>query len=72
MTDEEVSLAMHTDSKHAERLRAMYVAQPMDDRQSVRPLMLRWEFLGSRRSFEGLQRTSRDASGQVYDVVLSA
>ncbi|GBG74237.1 hypothetical protein CBR_g17947 [Chara braunii] len=77
MSTEEVRVALHTDSKYADRLRAAYVGPlvtdclPVKDQQKhVAPVMKRCEFLGSRRSFEGLQRTGRDNTGNVYELLL--
>eukprot|EP01018_Ginkgo_biloba_P028039 Gb_28468 [translate_table: standard] len=70
MSPDEIEVAIHTDSKHADRLRSLYASKEAVDLDYV-PLK-RIEFLGSRRSFEALKRVSRENTGQVYELWLGA
>ena len=70
LSDNEVEAAIHTDSRHADRLRAMY-----SDKQTAELGHLvykRIDFMGSRRSFEILKRISGDNMGNVYGLVIRA
>ncbi|KAJ6824104.1 uncharacterized protein M6B38_129790 [Iris pallida] len=70
MSAEEVEVAIHTDSKHADRLRSIYASKESVDQGFV--LYKRIEFLGSRRSFEALKRVSGNNSGNVYQLLIRA
>jgi hypothetical protein len=67
---EEIEVAIHTDSKHADRLRSIYSSKDTEELGYVP--MRRAEFLGSRRQFEGLKRIGQDNTGQMYDLLLSS
>ncbi|KAH9309138.1 hypothetical protein KI387_037049, partial [Taxus chinensis] len=62
MAPDEIEVAIHTDSKHADRLRSLYASKDALELGYI--AMKRIEFLGSRRSFEGLKRISRENTGQ--------
>jgi len=67
---EEISAAIHTDSKHADKLRTIYTSKETDELGYVP--MLRFEFLGSRRQFEGLKRISQEPTSHIYDLWLGS
>lgn len=70
MTTGEVEVAMYSDSKHADKLRAVYA-----DKESIElgyVPMRRCDFLGSRKSFEGLKRVGRENTSQIYELCLGA
>lgn len=67
LTPEEIDLAMHTDSKHGDRLRNKILKWV---RNGVCEGIKRSEFMGSRSSFEGLRRISGHNSGRVYELLL--
>ncbi|KAK1550671.1 hypothetical protein Q3G72_022869 [Acer saccharum] len=70
MSAHEVESAIHTDSRHADRLRAVYSSKETTERGYV--TFKRIEFLGSRRSFEMLKRVSGDNNSNVYELLLRA
>lgn len=70
LSPDEIEVAIHTDSKHADRLRNVYASNEALDLGYV-PVK-RSEFLGSRRSFEALKRVGRENTGQVYELWLGA
>ncbi|XP_024517233.1 uncharacterized protein LOC112341415 [Selaginella moellendorffii] len=70
LSSSEIEVAVYTDSKHAERLRAVYSAPETVEAGYV-PTK-RYEFLGSRRNFEGLRRLSVEKNGQVYQLCLGS
>ena len=70
MLPEEIDAAIHTDSKHADRLRAMYTSDEVDELGYVP--MLRAEFIGSRRQFEGLRRIGQEPTSPIYELWLSS
>lgn len=70
MSDHEIEAAIHTDSRHADRLRAMY-----SDKRTAEPGHLvykRIDFMGSRKFLEMLKRNSGDNTGNVYELVIRA
>ncbi|XP_021894373.1 uncharacterized protein LOC110812022, partial [Carica papaya] len=70
MTTHEIEAAIHTDSRHADRLRAMYSSKETAVSRHV--TFKRIDFLGSRKSFEMLKRVSGDNNSNVYELVIRA
>ncbi|GLT74203.1 hypothetical protein SLA2020_460140 [Shorea laevis] len=70
MSAQEIEAAIHTDSRHADRLRAVY----SNKETAVHGHMIfkRIEFLGSRKSFEMLKRVSGDNNSNVYELLIRA
>lgn len=68
MSKEEIELAIHTDSTHADRLRSMYSSKETAEHGFMH--FKRIEFLGSRRSFEMLKRVAGDNNGNVYELLI--
>ncbi|KAK4789770.1 hypothetical protein SAY86_017074 [Trapa natans] len=66
MLDHEIEAAIHTDSRHADRLRSVYASK-----DSTEPVIFRRiDFLGSRRSFEMLKRVNGDNNSNVYELLI--
>ncbi|XP_011657362.1 uncharacterized protein LOC101211759 [Cucumis sativus] len=70
MSDHEIEMAIHTDSRHADRLRSVYCSRETTESGCV--VFKRIEFLGSRRSFEMLKRVSVDNNSNVYELLIRA
>ncbi|XP_031287014.1 uncharacterized protein LOC116145708 isoform X1 [Pistacia vera] len=70
MSPHEIISAIHTDSRHADRLRAVYSSKETAEHGYVN--FKRIEFLGSRRSFEMLKHVSGDNNSNVYELLLRA
>ncbi|KAK7311941.1 hypothetical protein RJT34_10426 [Clitoria ternatea] len=70
MSSQEIEVAIHSDSRHADRLRSMYCSKETAERGYV--MLKRVEFLGSRTSFEMLKRVSGDNNSNVYELLLRA
>ncbi|XP_009787636.1 uncharacterized protein [Nicotiana sylvestris] len=70
MSVAEVEIAIHTDSRHADRLRSVYCSKETSERGCVE--FRRIEFLGSRKSFEMLKRVSGDNNCNVYELLIRA
>ncbi|KAG5065440.1 hypothetical protein AAZX31_04G056200 [Glycine max] len=70
MSREEIEAAIHSDSRHADRLRSVYSSKETAEHGYV--LFKRVEFLGSRTSFEMLKRVTGDNSSNVYELLLRA
>ncbi|KAG0597489.1 hypothetical protein M758_UG343500 [Ceratodon purpureus] len=70
LSPDEINAAIHTDSKHADKLRTVYTSKEVDDLGYV-PI-LRAEFLGSRRQFEGLKRIGQEPTSHIYDLWLGS
>ncbi|KAI9192159.1 hypothetical protein LWI28_019009 [Acer negundo] len=70
MSAHEVESAIHTDSRHADRLRAVYSSKETTECGYV--TFKRIEFIGSRKSFEMLKRVSGDNNSNVYELLLRA
>ncbi|KAL5716201.1 hypothetical protein ACHQM5_017925 [Ranunculus cassubicifolius] len=70
MSLDEVSVAIHTDSKHADRLRSVYVSKETVESGTIE--FKRIDFVGTRRSFEMLKRVSGDSSSNVYELLIRA
>nr|XP_016492495.1 PREDICTED: uncharacterized protein LOC107812003 isoform X1 [Nicotiana tabacum] len=70
MSVAEVEIAIHTDSRHADRLRSVYCSKETSESGYVE--FKRIEFLGSRKSFEMLKRVSGDNNCNVYELLIRA
>lgn len=70
MSRQEIEAAIHSDSRHADRLRSVYSSKETAEHGYV--LFKRVEFLGSRTSFEMLKRVTGDNSSNVYELLLRA
>lgn len=70
MTLHEIEAAIHTDSRHADRLRSVYSSKETGERGYA--IFKRIDFLGSRKSFEMLKRVSGDNNSNVYELVIRA
>ncbi|KAK4388951.1 hypothetical protein Sango_2232100 [Sesamum angolense] len=70
MSAEEIEIAIHTDSRHADRLRSAYSSKETAERGHVE--FKRIDFLGSRKSFEMLKRVPGDNSSNVYELLIRA
>lgn len=70
MSAEEIEIAIHTDSRHADRLRSAYSSKEAAENGGVE--FKRIEFLGSRKSFEMLKRISGDNSSNLYELLTRA
>lgn len=70
MTSEEIGMAIHTDSRHADRLRSLYASKESIDQGFV--AFKRIEFIGSRKSFEALKRVSGENNTHVYQLLIRA
>ncbi|KAK9076875.1 hypothetical protein SSX86_005209 [Deinandra increscens subsp. villosa] len=70
MSKMEIELAIHTDSRHADRLRSVYASKEAAECGYVE--IKRVEFLGSRRSLEMLKRVPGDNNSNVYELLTRA
>lgn len=70
MSRQEIEAAIHSDSRHADRLRSVYSSKETVERGYV--TFKRVEFLGSRTSFEMLKRVTGDNNSNVYELLLRA
>ncbi|KAL8265097.1 hypothetical protein R6Q59_023227 [Mikania micrantha] len=70
MSKMEIQLAIHTDSKHADRLRSVYASKEAAESGHVE--IKRIEFLGSRKSLEMLKRVPGDNNSNVYELLTRA
>ncbi|KAM0848919.1 hypothetical protein ACQ4PT_054066 [Festuca glaucescens] len=70
MSVDEINVALHTDSRHADRLRSLYASDESVKNGFV--AFKRIDFLGSRRSFEALKRLNRENNSNVYELVIRA
>ncbi|KAI3935998.1 hypothetical protein MKX01_021949 [Papaver californicum] len=70
LTENEVNAAIHTDSRHADKLRSIYASQESSKSGIVQ--FRRIHFLGSRRSFEMLKRVGGDNNSNVYELLIRA
>lgn len=68
MSDHEIEVAIHTDSRHADQLRSIYCSERTEEVGCV--MYKRIEFLGSRKSFEMLKRVSGDNNSNVYELLI--
>ncbi|XP_010514743.1 PREDICTED: uncharacterized protein LOC104790662 [Camelina sativa] len=67
MSEEEIKAAIHTNSRHSEKLRA--ANSVMKDGKTV---FKRIEFLGSRKGFEMLKRVSSFNCSNIYELIIKA
>lgn len=67
---QEIGAAIHTDSRHADRLRSVYSSKETAEHGYV--FFKRIDFLGSRNSFEMLKRVSGDNNSNVYELLIRA
>ncbi|KAG9458042.1 hypothetical protein H6P81_002550 [Aristolochia fimbriata] len=70
MSTDEIDMAIHTDSRHADKLRSIYAKEESLERGYV-PFK-RIDFMGSRRSFEMLKRVTGDNNSNVYELLVKA
>uniref|UniRef100_A0A5B7BXE9 BRCT domain-containing protein n=1 Tax=Davidia involucrata TaxID=16924 RepID=A0A5B7BXE9_DAVIN len=70
MLAHEIEVAIHTDSRHADRLRSVYSSKETAERGSV--AFKRIDFLGSRKSFEMLKRVAGENNSNVYELLIRA
>ncbi|KAI3945501.1 hypothetical protein MKW98_018318 [Papaver atlanticum] len=70
LSENEVNAAIHTDSRHADKLRSIYASQESFKNGIVQ--FKRIDFLGSRRSFEMLKRVGGDNNSNVYELLIRA
>lgn len=70
MSVHEIEAAIHTDSRHADRLRSVYSSKESVECGSVN--FKRIDFIGSRKSFEMLKRVNRDNNSNVYELLIRA
>ncbi|KAK9131452.1 hypothetical protein Sjap_011939 [Stephania japonica] len=70
ISEDEVKIAIHSDSRHADRLRSIYASKESVERGCVQ--FKRIDFLGSRRSFEMLKRVNGDNNSNVYELLIRA
>ncbi|GKA60638.1 putative BRCT domain-containing protein [Tanacetum coccineum] len=70
MSRTEIELAIHTDSRHADRLRSVYASKEAAEIGYVE--IKRIEFLGSRKSFEMLKRVPGENNSNVYELLTRA
>lgn len=70
MSSEEIGVAIHTDSRHADRLRSIYSTKETADHGHIE--FRRIDFLGSRKSFEMLKRIAGDNNSNLYELLMRA
>ena len=70
MSVHEIEAAIHTDSRHADRLRSVYSSRETAECGYV--VFKRIDFLGSCKSFEVLKRVSGDNNSNVYELLVRA
>ncbi|KAI9118356.1 hypothetical protein K1719_010688 [Acacia pycnantha] len=70
MLGHEIEAAIHTDSRHADRLRSVFSSKETEECGFL--MFKRVEFLGSRTSFEMLKRVTGDNNSNVYELLLRA
>ncbi|XP_072980616.1 uncharacterized protein [Typha angustifolia] len=70
MSANETEVAIHTDSRHADRLRSLYASTEAIEQGFVS--FKRIDFLGSRRSFEALKRLNVETNCNVYELLVRA
>ncbi|CAI9755613.1 unnamed protein product [Fraxinus pennsylvanica] len=70
MSSEEIEIAIHTDSRHADQLRLAYSSKETAELKFVE--FKRIDFLGSRISFEMLKRVNGDNDSNVYELLIRA
>ncbi|KAF8080849.1 hypothetical protein N665_0919s0013 [Sinapis alba] len=70
LPDYEIEVAIHTDSRHADRLRTVYCNKEASDDGYM--VFTRIELLGSRKSFEMLKRVNGENNSNVYELMIRA
>ncbi|XP_020883374.1 uncharacterized protein LOC9315019 [Arabidopsis lyrata subsp. lyrata] len=70
LPDHEIEVAIHTDSRHADRLRTVYCSKETSDEGHI--VFPRIELLGSRKSFEMLKRVNGENNSNVYELMIRA
>ncbi|KAJ0260230.1 BRCT domain DNA repair protein [Hirschfeldia incana] len=70
LPDNEIELSIHTDSRHADRLRTAYCSKEASDDGYM--VFTRIELLGSRKSFEMLKRVNGENNSNVYELMIRA
>lgn len=70
LPDHEIEVAIHTDSRHADRLRTVYCSKETSDEGCL--VFPRIELLGSRKSFEMLKRVNGENNSNVYELMIRA
>ncbi|MFQ6658569.1 hypothetical protein Gotur_027776 [Gossypium turneri] len=70
MSVHEIEAAIHTDSRHADRLRSAYCSKETIEHGYT--VFKRIDFLGSRKSFEMLKRVSGENDSNVYELLIRA
>ncbi|CAA2956482.1 Hypothetical predicted protein [Olea europaea subsp. europaea] len=70
MSTDEIEVAIHTDSRNADRLRLAYSSKETAELKLVE--FKRIDFLGSRISFEMLKRVNGDNDSNVYELLIRA
>ncbi|KAG0476183.1 hypothetical protein HPP92_013024 [Vanilla planifolia] len=70
MSSNEVQVAIHTDSRHADRLRSVYSSKESLEQGYVQ--FRRIDFLGCRRCFEALRRIGGEHNSNCYELLLHA
>ncbi|KDP34009.1 hypothetical protein JCGZ_07580 [Jatropha curcas] len=70
MSASEIEVAIHTDSRHADRLRSVYSSKETSELGYL--IFKRIDFLGSRKSFEMLKRVTGDNNSNVYELLIRA
>ncbi|KAI3805348.1 hypothetical protein L1987_27646 [Smallanthus sonchifolius] len=70
MSKMEIELAIHTDSRNADRLRSVYASKEAAEYGYMEIKHI--EFLGSRKSFEMLKRVPGDNNSNVYELLTRA
>lgn len=70
MSAAEIEVAIHTDSRHADRLRSIYCRKEVSEHGML--TFKRIDFLGSRKSFEMLKRVCGDNNSNVYELLIRA
>ncbi|CAN8284368.1 unnamed protein product [Cochlearia groenlandica] len=70
LPDHELEVAIHTDSRHADRLRTVYCSKETSDDGFI--VFPRIELLGSRKSFEMLKRVNGENNSNVYELMIRA
>ncbi|CAO2838586.1 unnamed protein product [Amaranthus hypochondriacus] len=68
MSNHEIEVAIHTDSRHAEKLRSVYCSETTEELGYM--VYKRIDFLGNRKSFEMLKRINGDNNSNVYELLL--
>ncbi|KAF8055264.1 hypothetical protein N665_1300s0011 [Sinapis alba] len=71
LPDHEIEVAIHTDSRHADRLRTVYSNKEASDDDGYM-IFPRIELLGSRKCFEMLKRVNGENNSNVYELMIRA